>query len=369
MSKFSECLSNVIGLTPSECECLEFPENWDECNKSWTGQYIDGDLDFSIPLQMPNGGDCGKGSILDLLKTARDQAIDCFVDLYAMEMKKLKKKAFDSYSDCFGEWKGNSAVSMLSNDWVGISISPDNFYKGAVLCLTGGRLSIDCTDKTFDIHIVKLEKIDPLTLLPEVIHTVTVQGGERSSFMLDIDLPLSKNGKPCRYAIVYDRQGCRPYDIKFDCGCSSTDKKPVWQQNRYFRSRGMQAGGLEQVNSTMVQSDCTYGLEIDFTLKCDGLSWLCSVDNNFWCDHEWGRIATRALVAIANMKLLSAMCAPGKLGFAALMDSEGMMKRGASLNKKIEALISYLARCTPANITDCYLCTSEGSAQLYEHIV
>ena len=361
MSDFATCLSNIIGITPSECECLNFPDDWEAINESLTGNYIHGDMEYSVPLTVPSKGDCGEGSIIDNLIKAREQAINCFIDMYTVELELLKKKTFKDYSDTFGEWKNNTPISYLSGDWVGFTIKPDQFYKGAVLCITCGTLSIDCEEE-FEIHVINTND-------GSTVHTETVQGGVKSHFMMSVELPLYVGCQVQNYAIVYDANGCRPYDIGFDCGCPSTDKIPVWKRLRYFKSRGVQASSLEGIANSSVQNDKTHGLTIDFTLKCDGLSWLCSVDKDFWCKNAWGRIAARAMVIIANMKLISKLCQPGQVNFSGIMDSENLYKKNAYLTKKLQSLMEYLARTTPTDISHCYLCAPEGNYQIQDHLV
>lgn len=371
-----DCLRNIIGLTSSDCECLDFPDNWEECNETLTGQHVHGDMEFSLPLTIGKKPECGEGSIIDNLKKARDQAIESFITQYMIEMKKLKKKNFEDYTDTIGEFKNNSTMSYLTGDYVGLRISPDTFYKGASFCLRGGSIYLDAPDKDLELLVIDLtncdENGDPIQVgSVEITSSKKISNGcYQYYFQSELELPLYANDRKVEYAIVYNRQDCNPCDIKFDCGCSNVNKIPTWKTRRYFKAVGIQSGSVENL-PLCAQSDTTYGLCIDFTLKCDGISWICNVDDKFWTTSEWGRIATRVLVLLANLKLVGLACKPGSINFFSVVDPEKLVNHGKWLDARFKALMPYLAECTPADITHCYQCSPQkhGGYQKIDHLI
>lgn len=365
MSDIAECLKNIIGLTPSECECIDFPDNWESINASVTGEYID-DIELGIPLNIPTSPTkCGPGSLVDILQKARESAIKDFVMHYSLALKKNQVRSFDTYYDEFGEWKNNTVMSYMSNDWAGMMINPGSIYKGASICITAGSLSIEGgEDKVFNVHVIKMD--DPT----KVLHTITVEGGGVKSPFIgdDIVLPLSDGkGNKCHYALIYDRQGCKPYDIKFDCGCSG--KRPVWQSMDYFTVNGVETPRLEDLPYTQVTSQHSNGLIVCFTMKCDGLSWLCDTDKDFWCNTDFGRVATKVIQILANIKLIAALCRPGQVNFTTIQDGEKLQNRLEWLQSKFDVLIPFLADRNPSDASHCFICDPHLGFKIQEDLV
>lgn len=348
-TKISDCLKNLIGITPHNCDCDPQPENWEQINDSWSGKYID-NIELGIPLKLSKP--CGAGSIWEVMEQIRCEAIEEFLTRYIIELGKRQLKSFEGYDDCFGQPKNNSYLSTCNGDIIGFCINPKSLYKGAVLCLTAGSLCINApTGESFTIDIIDIKNPDT------PLHSVTVSsdgsGNPLPIVGLPVELPLSKNGKPINYAIVYDRNGYKPKDYKFTCGCSGT-AKPGYMIHDYFQTQGIQSGSIQSLRHNYTVNKHTHGLLIDFTIKCDAYGWMCTRDRDWWCTSEFGRLAALAIVGLANMKMIS-YCLSSQNSYTVL-NAEQMYNKHQWINKRVDGLMKHISQRSVDDITHCFSC-------------
>ena len=286
------------------------------------------------------------------LKMARTEGIRDFILAYNTHLSQRQYTHLDTVHGTIGMAKDNSPISIYGDSHVGICLQ-SSINKGARLCLTGGCSSIKCSsaDQTLDAHVIEIS--DPTTIL----HTITLNGGINQPFTMPadpIDLPLSVNGKKKIYCIVYEHQDCKPYNYELHCGCDG-QTKPSWMTQKHMSVNGLRSDGLGNIGSKYKTDGFTYGLLLDFQIKCSGLDWMCTMSKDWWCTSDWGMVATKIIQIYSSIKMIQ--CTIGdNLNFTTLTDPESLYKRLKWLESKADKLMPYLVERTPVDLSDCFVC-------------
>lgn len=359
------CLTNVIGLSNSSCPCWEEETlgNFAELNESHSDRYVNNPK--FTPAQLPFSNkptDCQTGGIWDVLQQARLEGINDFIDRYCIELERRQKKSFDNFTGTIGMTR-DASPCRVQYDWAGFCINP-NIHKGASICLNGGCSWIE-TSEPIELCVVNMN--DPSTVLA----TATITNGKDSplEFTGTTTLPLSKNGKKQRYCLLYNAENISSaYSFEPHCGCGSVPK-PGWMAKGLFSVSGIQTNDKENLNQNYTLNNQLHGLLVDFTIKCDGVEWMCNVDEDFWCNTKFGRAASTAMVLYANVCLTQLLMKPGGVNFNSLVKPESMYKHMGYLNKQLDSIMPFLVERIPEDISDCYYCDPAYGWNLDENIV
>lgn len=272
----SECLESVIGLSKSECDCLEVNDiesTGIDPVASLSGLYMD-NLQHGIPLQLKP--DCGKGSIWELLDEARSEESKDFVTRLQMKLYQFRKAKYSSMFSFFGEKtkKGNSSRTGLKQ-FAGLTLSPLCDYKYMQLCVNSISLGIN-TAGTYAVEVIRIGDMES-----EGFYNVEVGSDGFGTLKQEMILPLSdKYGNPICYSFVYDRMGALPKDYKFHCGCTSVSQ-PEWMDKKTLSVGGFSVNDPSDIEIGKTGSKYSNGLIIDFTISCPAMNWICEVKPSF----------------------------------------------------------------------------------------
>lgn len=355
MSIDKSCLEKVIGLSTTTCDCIGESETID-ATASLSGQYID-NLEHGIGLQsLSSIVDCGEDSIWTLMSRARSEAVDDFITQFMIETSKGNRQKLSNYSGFFGEKdnKGNSRVLNLKKI-TGFGFTPLHSAYGLNVCISSIGLGISIPG-SYDIWILNCDTGD-------LLHTIPIEVvGKYTEVKIPISLPtIDDKGRAISYAFAYDRKDGNPMNYKFHCGCSGV-ALPNWDRDNYLAAGGFSVDDVRLIDFDSCSSKHTNGLIVCFDLKCDMFSWLCDVDDSFWCNTAFGRIMAKALVLITNSKLAQCILNSQNPNFYTLLGREALYGKRNSYRKLAGELITLLAtEYLPEEMKNCLTCNPSES--------
>lgn len=354
MKKNLECLTNLIGLSLKERPCApDQPTDWEECNQSISGYYLD-NQDFTAHIPDNTINTC-VGDIWALMKEARASAL---IDLKAHFLQVVGDR-FKTYNGNtkgrIGEVKGTEYnANILTGQNVGVQLTPQH-CKGTVMKIKGIYLTID-TPGDYEIFITCIETGDTTSL---GIINVTV-ANMMASIQANFSELLSDNKI---FKIWYDTKGAKPIKYQIKCGTCTGSTPDYWSS---MHVHGIQ---MNQSLMTVAKDTCTNGLIIDFCLQCDFCSWMCGVDDSFWCVDPFGTLFAKIFQMYASMKFNTLAIKHDKLGPALMLKKEEVLNLNKSTSSSINGLMYSLIERMPSGVSDCFRCKTKFNAQVKSNIV
>jgi len=358
-----ECLKYSVGLSQVPCECLTDPP--EESDRSDSGYYLD-DMEIAPPLQFPKAAtDCEE--FWTMMERARADGIRDFITdflIHSRTTTTLKLTPFDGY---FMDWeKINLVLTGINQQYLVSRFEPIRLIRGGVLEVRKVGLILN-TAGTYTVNIYRSIDLysEAVTLTPykTIQVTVTTPGVmAEASVPMDPDqgvwkLPLWDGDRRVTYFFVYDPVGAKPYNVKFDCGCTG-GLKP-WQKHLY--AKGLQVNDVKKlVVETQSLSDFSYGLAISGSLTCDGMDWMCR-NWNYKTD-SFGRVMARLIQLYSIRKLHALILNSRRINAYTLLKPESLQQRIIGISQMIadpiQGNMPYLIRNIPRGVTGCWECES-----------
>ncbi len=357
MTDIFECLDGLVGLTDIECDCIEDerPEDW---NESDSGLYLT-DFEDGIPLNtlVFSTAKCfGGQTVWEVMQRALNQATKDFV----RDLKASIYGAYDSnlqvFSGCVGKQKVTGSLS-ISEDYTGATFEVKKAVKGACWTINEIGLGLNCNA---EVEVLIYEASNPSNIL----HTETIQAvaGEfvKHALSTPLQLPLqSDNCDKLKYVIAYDLpDGCDPLNSKFRC-CSD---KFAWE--KYFNAKGFSSNDLSITGKCTNYSN---GLSVCGFLQCDGLKWICDLDEIQ--GYSVKDVISKTIQYRAVSKLISAICDSGNINFYTLLAPEKLIARQQGNNTMYVQNITWITQNLPLHLTDCFKCKTGKIGRRYSNLI
>lgn len=339
------CLNNVIGLSQVDCiPCApEKPDDWEQHNISYSGHYLNNTefvVDFAGTLKK-----CDK-DIYQLMIDSRKAAIN---DLRGHLINSLSMK----HSPLFGNINGtvgipsHNQINSISTEAVGVKIKP-KYCVGTVLKFKKISLTID-KPQSYVINLLCVETGENKVL-------GEIAGGGNSPAILELSESIYLNGEKT-FLIWYERNGGYPLDYTI-IPCTSCGTKPDYWSQVFVDGVGIQNGQIAHTKNL------SYGLQVQFCLQCDFLSWMCSVDESFWCTDPFGTLFAKLLQMYSSMKFNEAI-----QGVVNPILKEKILIRNKGIKENLNALIYALCDKLPRNASDCLCKKSLHNARIAQNLV
>ena len=334
-----ECLTGLVGLTNLDCPCIE-EDRPSDYNVSRSGYFLT-DAKYSIPINAAvfAASDCYGGSnIWEVLKEAlRSGTVQFETDLLAAIYNGNDSK-FSTFSGQIGKLESNSIIGG-NRTYQGICIDPKSI-KGGSICINSISLGLSCSEAvTVDITNNRGELIHS-----ELINTV---GGQFETVALStpLNLPLYSDDCELKYFVSYQMpDNCSALQNKFKC-CGKT---PKWE--KFLSAKGFDSDTIP----ASANSNLSYGLSINSTLKCNGMDWICQVNNDG--EHATLNVIARAIQLAAIQCLISVVLGSNKINFWTMSNRENLFGKLRKAEKDYHTRIAWLAENLPKDATDCFTC-------------
>lgn len=318
----TDCFDNAIGLTRTECECLEV-----DTNTSESGLWLD-ELE-GLNLKVIDGAaDCAKGSLMDMMNVAREQAIKAFKTDYASNIAKNWKYSRNPFTGQIGKDKAtaNYTISNFAGHRYIFASVKNGYWKitriGVLFASTG----------TIDISIYNNVEDDAIH---EYLNVPTV-AGKLTWFTLPdpIYLPMSDNQvEYLQYFILYANPAFAPKDNTFRC-CSMTlnfncsvpvltpkENDARYQFKKWCNVTGVSGSTVDAIRDANTGfTDHAMGLVIDGVMSCNAQSIACN-DADF--DHSSiAKVMAYAVWYRAGVFLINSILSSTNINRFTMLDRE-----------------------------------------------
>ncbi len=278
MSIVTDCFENIIGLSRNECNCFDTPS---EANDSASGIFLDEQPGLNLSV-LDALNDCENGSLWDMMKQARAEAVNYVKTDLIREISMRSKLTRQPFSGWISDIEKTRTLN-INYAMAGAKYHFNNVRGGifrlkriGFLFSQASTFTASLYDNLSDTAIVTIE----VTTVPNVITWVD----------LDPILELPMSNSSCRnfkYYVVYPVHYNMPKDNQMYCGCSGA---PRWDfanpdftyREKYRWSNWMNACGIKGNDISLRPewngSEDANGILLDADLLCGVNKTLCSDD-------------------------------------------------------------------------------------------
>lgn len=346
-----DCLANIVGLTDIDCNCYEGdqPVDWDDLNASETGFYLtDPEFGFPIVEEINGTGNCGSGTVFDMLEKARTKALNAFrADLGAAIMRRHRNAV--QFRGTIGKLNSGGLVT-IPNTYAGVQILPRPIH-GAKFYLEAIYLGLNVSD-TVTVTIASNEdEVDTPLFTPQTVNIATTANKyTRHALATPIELDFWRMTAPqeLRYFIYYTPPaGSKAMSNTFTC-CGN---KPNWR--RHMEVYGLATDDLTQAGGMLASAN---GIVLEGYTLCSEVDWLCRLDSIG--GYSTKQLVGRAVQHKGGAFLVSGVLDSQQINRFTLKPKEELYARRDYLQKEYMNAVDWIANNLPIEAMDCLECKS-----------
>lgn len=340
------CLTNVIKLSRTTCECFEDkPNNY---NDGQSEVYLD-ELEGLELIGLGGAENCEEGSIWDMMDRARENATLQFkTDLLSCINLEYKSKR-PNYSGVIGQSTFSDTLN-IANSKAGVVLEFPSIEGGYFKLRKIGTIMNSAQAISVSIY-----DNDQYADTPLASYTINSAANALAwaSLATPLELPLwSKNVSTLRYYIVYDVSGFMPKNNKADCGCGGV--KPAWMN--WFSVSGIKGSGTAY--SGYSRTKFMNGLLFNGDVYCQSGRLICTDESPLDFDNDMGR-SMQIAYAIrfkAGEILVENILASSNINRYTLLDRERLWGKRNHYRKLYNDWIQYLCDNAEIGSHDCLVC-------------
>jgi len=339
----TDCFDNVIGLTRTECNCIEI-----DANTSESGLWLD-ELEGLSLKAIDASADCVKGSLTDLMNVAREQAIQAFKSDYASNIGKNWKYSRNTFTGEIGKSKATANYNI--GNFAGHRYIFDSVKNGYWKITRIGLLF--ASTGTIDISIYN-------NVEDGAIHTyenVPTEANKLKWFTLPepVYLPMySTQVDFLQYFILYANPSFTPKDNSFRC-CSMTlnfscpvpiltpkENDAKYQFKKWCNVTGVNGSNVESIiDSNSGFTDHAMGLVVDGVMGCNAQSIACN-DADF--DHSnIAKVMAYAVWYRAGVFLINSILSSTNINRFTMLDREPLYGKRNHYSSEYNNRLMWLA--------------------------
>lgn len=348
------CLENIIGLSRTECNCFTVP-----VNESDSELYLD-EVEGLNLVQIDSAADCTAGSLWDLMRKAREEAIKSYKTDLAAKLVTLYKPKRKNFNGVIGRDDRQSNESISNIAGVQILCAP---VKNVVLVIKRLGLLFSQTG-TVDISIYS-----NISTTPEVVYNGlnTEANQVKWNTVQPVTLPLYTTEKEyIIYYIVYTNPGfspksnhlrCCSVNLQFSCSSpqfniSQNDARYLW--NQWANVSGVNGADIDTVKESDGFVDKGYGLLIDAEIKCNLKELSCNDT-----DYNNSEIALTMAYAVryrAAQFLAEYILSSGNINRFTMLDRERIYGKRNDYSREYLSRLQFIAENMNWQDTGCLDC-------------
>ncbi len=263
-----DCLTNIIKLSRTECECFEEGQP-NDFNEGQSEIYLD-ELDGLNLKMLGSIADCQTGGIWGMMAWARDEAAKQFkADLLSCIGTNYKPRR-PVYTGLIGQTSFTSSLA-ITQDKAGVRIAFQQIKGGTMKVNRIGLAMNSSAAVTVDVYDNDANQTTPIA-------SYTINSTANTLIYAALGTPLvlplwSSNVNKLEYYFVYTRSGIQPKDNKSDCGCGGVP--PGW--TNWITIKGIQ-GSTSEYHS-FSSTKYVNGIILDVDFRCQTSELICS-DNH-----------------------------------------------------------------------------------------
>lgn len=358
----TDCLSHIIGLSQTNCECFDEGKPGD-ASTSESGLYLD--KVEGLTLDLANAAsDCEQGDVWDMMSSAREEGIKMFKsDLMVALSQKYKQKRH-AFMGVIGSAKFKNNIT-LSGTHGGVRIHCANVISG-LMTLNRIGLVFDTT-AVFDIEVYNNLDADPIDTFE-----VESEANKLKWFTLTSPLELEMSddsGENPQYYLIYSVSGKKPKDVKGSCGCSSANYKYYWdlktpryksyekdRWSEYIMLTGIQGNDISD-RENWGTSEYLNGILLDAKFVCKTGELICKQNMDF-ANNELALVMAYTVRYRAAALLIDAILSSGNLNRYTMMDREALYGKRSHYIKEYQNRVSWLSDNINWQANDCLTCNN-----------
>ncbi len=350
-----ECLSKVIKLSRTECECFDDGKPTDY-NEGKANIYLDELEGFPTLSGLQGAESCAEGGIWDMMAKARENAEEQFITdtLACLSLRYTPKR--NPYTGIVGSIKWTNAIPYSQN-MAGAKMKPTQIIGGYWTIKKFGLLF--STTATFNISVYSNEDMEN----PIAVYPVTSAANNLQYITLTDPLKLkmwSTEVDKIEYYFVYDLIGTyMPLNNKNCSGCGQTDSNRPYAP--WVTARGMVGNNTTDLDEFTETTELN-GIVLDSSFSCDSTRLICSDENPL--DFEGDGIARQIAVTIrwkAAEILIEKLLASDNINRYTMLDNERLWGKRNHFRKLYDEWIAWLCENTELKNIDCLACRQNSN--------
>lgn len=356
------CYDTIIGLARQDCPCIEDapPAGY---NTSDSGLFIADHPPFN---EMEGFGECGQGSVWDILARAREQAILTFQADTNSALMSVFQPRRERFKGQIGEASGRETLTT-DNTYAGVRLACNPMRGGVVKITHIGTLFSAAGTITLKIYNSLNQQVgSDITL-------TTANGFYLNTLATPVELPTYIDfDDQHEYFLTYQHNGANPAKVNSIAACCGFHARydlenPMWK-GQFTGGRAwanwLMAGGW--TGDTLTDFDLCEGststrmngLSLQVELGCDVGAVLCNGSLDFNTDAQALSIAYAILwksCSIAASLLLGST----KLTRTAQANREFLKESRSQWEIKYATAVDYVTQNAMLNMNDCLACRDE----------
>jgi len=363
-----DCLSNIIGLSRTECECLtdQLPTGSDEIsdyNESESGVFMDELPGFNVNVAS-GADDCAKGGIWERMNRARANAILDYKTHLLSCIGKTYKPRINNFSGLLGEptFKGTSAFTTA---YAGMKITPHQ-VKGAFIYIK--RIGVIVNQST-NVNVKIYSNKNTYTELFSSTISSTADAVTYGTLATPLELPMwDDSGLRIKYFVLMELNGTfQPKKNKKSCCCGGSKNREPFLE--WLSLDGVSGDDLDLIDSFNV-NDKLNGIVVDADVKCKASEIICSSQYPMDFENDPNALSTAYAIRYrADAILYEDLLGSDNINRMTMMNREDMAKYATEWNDKFMQWIDYV--CLNTNNmreNDCWIC-KEGKNDIIKRSI
>lgn len=349
MSDCKDCLDGLLGLTQNDCECYEDDRPTD-FNESSSGYYIT-DSQYGIPLKNTvfAAEKCTSDgqNIWEVMQQARDEAKRDLCSDLKKGIYTLNER-YKRFDEAVGQKKGNA---FTVRSYAGQKWKAKKAINGASFCTSKISVGVNFTGTVtvnlYDITDVPENQYSTLTPLK----TVDVDTIANQWVTVDFENDLKTVEDNClkEYLFLYELPAGSAYiENKFAC-CGN---KPKWKAQ-------IDTQGVYGDSADLLSCKSRYGggLSVQTSYACDGLDWICKLDQIK--GHDFTDVLGATLLFKTVAKLINRIERNGQVNYFTVLSPEKMTKTRHTSISNYRNNLQFIIENIPGNLSDCFKCAEK----------
>lgn len=350
-----QCLTNIVGVTTSECTCIIrglTNSEVAELKVSKSGLYLD---------NLPGGVHMKELQYVDSCKTFKEMADTAISNAVKMLEDDLVVSLNNKYVKAKKTFKGEvgqkSYAGTLNNPkrYQGLRLRPYDYSDG-VIFLHRLDIIVNAT-VNFDVQIIRVPRVNGNTsVMGDVVDIIPIEATANTyktvSFNVPKKLPLVYQGQEVEYWVVYDRDqpgpsAFQPRDNKIQCSTC-----PAQKLGDFVDAKGVGFTDLSALNGAVIDN-YAHGISLHVTVKCDNETLFCREYDE---DDAVAVTMANAVWYKAGELLIEMIQGSPDVNRYTTMETERLWGKRNHFRKQYELRVDFAVSVIDVSASNCYVC-------------
>lgn len=354
-----ECLTNLVGITQSECTCVitgldndildeGLAEGIKWYTQSTSGLYLD-ELEGIIPLQSADGCAECDDEMANFYYRSRNSAVKTLADDV---MAGFIKRGVNGNRTYFGKVAGT-----LFSGFMDVSGSGYAGQKIWTVAMNGGSIKINKiyammnASATFDVLVYMVERgATEFSLVTTITDIVSIANTVKENILpAPVTIDLSRYG--AEFYLLYVPAGFMPLQNSLSCGCG---------QKEYLLRDYLTVSGVKGNDLNALSTFGTYtnggGLALDAQVGCDTTKLICEAYNY---DEAAKIVMAYAARYKAGELLHEYVLKSNEINRYTMSSREFLWGKRNHFKKEYADRVAWLVENIDMDLIDCYICNDK----------